>query len=224
MKIILCIIVSFTAFFGGPFTNAVAQNLYVKDVLGVPVNVAKTENTVGSPYLADDWTKATVQLKNSVTYKDNMYVKFDLEKNALYFKGKDGETLAFVDPVTEFTVNVKGTDAHFKNGYQNIPDVTAENFVQILNLGTVQLVKVLKAFTVESSDYGSGVKQKSYEKSAKYYLIKGNDIRLVKPDKKAILSALSDKQVQMEDYLKSNNINFKSDADLGKLITYYNSI
>ncbi len=224
MKIRVDFFIGFVVLFTGTLTNVVAQNLYVKDVLGVPVNVAKTENTVGSPYFTDDWTKATVQLKNNVTYKDNMYVRFDLEKNALYFKGKEGETLAFVDPVTAFTVSTKGADTYFKNGYQNIPETTVDNFVQVLNSGTVQLVKVLKAFTVESSDYSSGVKQKTYEKSAKYYLIKGNTAKLIKPDKKAFLSALADKQAQIESYIKSTNINFKSDADLSKLITYYNSI
>jgi hypothetical protein len=224
MKIKIGCFIGFTVLFMSTFKATVAQNLYVKDALGVPVNVAKTENTIGSPYLLDDWTGATVKLKKGVTYKENMYVKFDLEKNVLYFKGQDGQTLAFVDPVSEFVLSLKGTDAYFRNGYQNVPDVAAEHFIQVLNFGTVQLVKVLKAFTVESSDYGSGVKQKNYEKSSKYYLIKGKDIKLIKPDRKALLLALADKQSQIESYVKSNNVNFKSDADLGKLITFYNSI
>lgn len=217
-------IVGSVAFLLGTHTTTVAQNLYVKDLQGVPISVKKSENVKGSPYLSDDWSKATVKLENGVTYKDNMYVKFDLEDNKIYFRGKDDEALAFVDPVAEFTVAVKGTDNYFKNGYQNIPGVTANNFIQVLNSGTVQLVKVLKAFTLESSDYGTGVKQKNYEKSIKYYLIKDKNVKLIKPDKKALLLALADKQAQMENYLKSNNINFKSDTDLGKLITYYNSI
>ncbi|WP_345951760.1 hypothetical protein ABDD95_10060 [Mucilaginibacter sp. PAMB04274] len=201
-----------------------AQNNWVKDIQGIPITATKTEDVKGSPLMSTDWQKATVKLKNGVTYKDNMYVMYNLEKDELYFKGEKGEVLAFVDPVSEFILLDNNGDSHyFKSGYSNVPGTTTNTFLEVIGDGSVKLLKHTKSYILESKDYSSpGVK--TYNKDVKYYLLSGANVQPVKPDKKSIITALGTKQNEVEKYLKENNLNFKKDTDLTKLITYYNSI
>jgi hypothetical protein len=204
-------------------TSVIAQNLYIKDVQGVPIVVNKVNDVKGSPFLNDDWVAATVKLNNGITYKENMYVKYNQEKGELYFKGKNGETLAFVEPVTEFTIESNGLK-HYKNGYKNIPGATQSDFFEILSDGTACLLKRTKSFILESKDYGSPVTIKTYQSDKKYYLIIGEDVKQIRNDTKSVLSALRDKENQVETFIKTNKVKFKSDDDLSKVVNYYNSI
>jgi hypothetical protein len=90
--------------------------------------------------------------------------------------------------------------------------------------GKVQLLKRFTKLLFESQPIGSASKLQQFIDKTKYYLIINGKALQVKNDKKALLAALGDKQAQLEDYIKSNKINLKNDAQLGKLIDYYNSL
>jgi hypothetical protein len=51
-----------------------------------------------------------------------------------------------------------------------------------------------------------------------------NQITRIKPSQKSILAALGDKADQLQGYMKSNTVNYKSDVALAKLFSYYNSL
>ncbi|WP_431199355.1 hypothetical protein ACQ86K_30905 [Mucilaginibacter sp. P19] len=57
-----------------------------------------------------------------------------------------------------------------------------------------------------------------------YYLFANNQMTRVRPSQKTILAAMSDKGDKMQEYIKTNKVNFKSDAALAKLFSYYNSL
>jgi hypothetical protein len=61
-------------------------------------------------------------------------------------------------------------------------------------------------------------------KDANYYLLADNKIAKIKPSPKTVIAALNNKADKVQAYLKSTKIDFKSDKDLAKLFTYYNSL
>jgi hypothetical protein len=73
-------------------------------------------------------------------------------------------------------------------------------------------------------EYNSSVISKAFKDNISYYLVIGNKAFPVKKEKRSILSALGNKQTELEAFIKANNLNLKNDDDLARLINYYNSI
>jgi len=183
----------------------------------------KIDDVDGSPLLTDGWAKGVVKLSDGSTYKD-VLLSYNEMTDELLFKDKKGDTLKFIDPVKEFKLTLgDGREKIFLNGFKNIPNTTETSFFEVLADGTASLIKrYLKSIT-ELKEYNLPA-IKRLEENTKYYLIVADKAIPVKKDKKAILTALGNKQPELEAYIKTNNLNFKNDDDLGGLITFYNSL
>ncbi|WP_342647976.1 hypothetical protein [Mucilaginibacter sp. CSA2-8R] len=202
-------------------TGRASAQFLSDNLTGRPITANAYSEISGSPYLNDTWSVGMVKLANGDTYKNNLYLKYNLLDDEVYFKGKNDETLAFVDPVKEFTIG--DGSKHYRAGYEGINGFKTKAFFQVIADGAVKLLKKTSVVITEIKQY-SAASNKFFERSDLYIIYRNNKGQIVKKDKKSILSVLGDKQNELESYLKSNNINFKSDADLGKLITYYNSL
>jgi hypothetical protein len=208
------------------FHRANAQ--YAQDINGRPLTTkAGYTDVQGTPFLNDQWSKGIVKMTDGKVYKD-MLLKYHEVDDVLYFQGKNEETLTFVDPVSEFTIsNIsddKQSELHFRKGFKNIPNSTEESFFEVLNDGTIQLIKKPTKSVSESKEYNSLTVVKRFDENVKYYLIISGKAVLVKRDKKSILSAIGNKQPEMENYIKTNSLNMKNDDDMGKLVRFYNSL
>jgi phospholipase C len=206
--------------------NANAQ--FSQDINGVPMReLSGYTNVEGSPFLTDQWSKGMVKLADGRTYKD-VLLKYDEVKDVLYFQDKKEQTLVFVDPVREFKVEYISDDIQhdklFRNAYKNIPNSTEKSFFEVLSDGTAQLLKRTKKLIAESQEYNSTAVVKRFDENVKYYIIVSEKVIPIKRDKKSILAALTNKQPQLESFIRTNNINLKNDEDLVKLMAYYNSL
>ena len=186
----------------------------------------KAVDVAGTPYLNDQWAMGVVKLADGRTYKD-VPLKYDETQGELYFQDKKEQTLTFVDPVSEFKINYIANDRPkeetFKNGFKNIPGSSELSFFEVLSDGTAQLIKKTAKIQAETKEYNRPL-IKSFQDDSKYYLIVSGKVLPFKRDKKFILASLCNKQAELERYMKNNNVDLKSDADLSKLITYYNSL
>jgi hypothetical protein len=201
---------------------------FVENINGVPIRTISGYTDVsGSPFLSDQWVKGMVKLVDGRTYKD-VLLKYDQLKDELYFQDKKKDTLIFVDPVREFKVEYAANDEMheklFRNGYKNIPNSTENSFFEVLSDGTAQLLKRTTKSISESKEYNSTTVVKHFDENVKYYIIVSEKVIPVKRDKKSILAALTNKQPQLESFMRTNNINLKNDEDLSKLMAYYNSL
>jgi hypothetical protein len=217
----------FAAFCLLAFVNtASAQFLHEQDYK--PITTKSHTDVEGSAYLYDDWMPGSVKLANGVTNNAPMLLRYDVVDDQLFFKDKAGETMAFVVPVKDFTIEAFENDVtvirHFRSGYNNIEGNTPSSFFEVLSDGKIQLIKKINKVVFETQNIGSASKTRSFLDKTKYYLVNNGKALQVKNDKKSLLAALGDKQAQMEDYIKTNKINFKSDTQLGKLVDYYNSL
>jgi hypothetical protein len=195
-----------------------------RDALGRPLIIHQYVDVEGSPYLIDDWAKGVIKLKDGRTYK-NMDIKYDQIEDKLLFRNpKDYATLEFVEPIKEFTLSYIADDIayakHFRSGY----GLEKNAFYEVLADGGVEFLKQTQKSIKESHGYNSATITKSIDADVKYYLCIAGQLRPVKKDKKSIFNALSDRQPQLEAYIKANNLNLKDEVDLTRLVVYYNSI
>jgi hypothetical protein len=207
--------------------TARAQFMHQRDFK--PISTIDYTNIDGTPYLYDTWQPGMVKLVNGVSSKEKMQLKYNLVDDVVSFKDKEsGEAMAFVVPVQEFTLNLTNDDElfvrRFRSGYKNIEGSTPASFFEVLSDGKIQLIKKFNKVVFESQNIGSASKTKGFLDKTKYYLVNNGKALPVKNDKKSLLAALGDKQAQMEDYIKTNKVNFKNDGQLGKLVDYYNTL
>ncbi len=192
---------------------------YLQDLNGKPVMEINHVDVEGSPYLFDDWKKGVVKLKNGKTYKD-VDLKLNVLSDEVLFKDAKGNTLVFVDEVSEFKIG----DVLMRAGYQASEGRTEKSFYQVLSDGGTTLLKRQSKSIVEEKPFNSATVQKKILSTESYYLARNNQLVKVKKDKKAILEALGEKSVELEKYIASNKLNLKEERDMSQLLNYYNSL
>lgn len=179
----------------------------------------------GSPFMTEDWVKGTVLLQDGRVFKD-IDVRYNDYNDQIYYKGEDGSILYFIAPVKEFTIMPAdgSSELHFQSGFTNVPDYTAKSFFIVLGEGKTRVIKKVFKMVEERIEFPVTTPIKRFEESTKYFLVTPEKVVLIKNDKKNLLNALGNKQPELEKYIKQNGLNTKDDADLSKLITYYNSL
>ncbi|HUH33304.1 MAG TPA: hypothetical protein VLZ28_05075 [Daejeonella sp.] len=199
----------------------------IQDENGRPLLAIHYTDVQGSPFLADSWTKGNVKLADGETYND-MDLKYDQVTDQLIFKNSIGAAMAFLKPVNEFTLLSVGSAVIqpllFRNGYKPVNGNTAKTFYQVLSDGETPLIKQSIKKVSETKPYGSATVIKTFEEIHTYFLVQQGTPVKIKKDRKSILEALKDYQKELQEFVKNNNLNFKSEGDLIMLLTYYNGL
>ncbi|RYU95957.1 hypothetical protein [Emticicia agri] len=215
-KTILCM----TLFLGAITTRA----QYMQDVNGRPLLAGKYVDLVGTPYLFEDWTKGEVTLENGKNHKD-LDLKYDQIEGIVFFKGKNGADMGFTSMVKSFILYPNNVAMSFVQ-IPEIKETERDPYFEVLSDGKkVKLLKKTKKVIREGKAYGSASGTRTFSENTIYYLLKADGTYTkVKKDKKAIINALSDKSVEVEQYIKDNKTNFKEDASVAAVVNYYNTL
>ena len=206
-----------------------AKAQILSDYTGRPYLLKTHDGIEGSPLLTENWLPGTVDFANGKTAAATL--NYNLYGDELLFKTpKDSIVQAFVDPVKSFSI--KGitleesdqTDMTFSSGFPAVDDQTAKTFYQVVGDGKIKLLRCYKKKVLESKDFASQIGTKTFINANSYYLFANNQMTKIKPSQKTILAALNDKADKIQEYVKANSVNFKSDVALAKLFGYYNSL
>ncbi|AYL98621.1 hypothetical protein [Mucilaginibacter celer] len=211
------------------FIGAQAKAQYLQDYTGRPYYLKTNDGVQGNPLLTETWYTATVDFANGKTA--NAILNYNLRGDELLFKNpKDSAVLAFVEPVKSFSI--KGirleesdqADITFASGFPAVDDQTNKTFYQVVGDGKIKLLRYYKKKVLESTEFSSQIVSRTLVTSNSYYLFANNQMVKIKPSQKTVLAAMNDKADKMQEYLKANKVDFKSDVALAKLFGYYNSL
>jgi|EndMetStandDraft_4_1072995.scaffolds.fasta_scaffold00019_3 hypothetical protein len=211
-------------------TITMAQNQMLNDNQGKPVMEQSYTDVEGSPYLAENWLPGIVNLASGKTIVTKL--KYDAVSDELIFQSpRDSMALAFVSPVKSFRLDVASIDQSsltpllFSSGYPPIDEQTEASFYQVVATGKTTLLKRYKKVIHSEQAFNSATTTKTFAmRDVVYYLLAGNKIVRIKPTLKTITTMLNDNSGNLQTFIKSNKIDFKSDNDLAKLFTYFNSL
>lgn len=203
-----------------------AQNMYMSDVSGRPIVGNIYENVTGSPYLSADWISGSVELTDAKVY-NNVSLKYDEINDDVIFKGKDGVAMA-ADNVKQFKLAPYGDvkdSTLFRSGFPAVKSNTVKGFYEVLVDGKVKLLKKTSKRINTSREYNSASVDKTVIASSTYYLFTQNgNMIFISKDKKSILKELTGKEAELNTFISAEKLNLKNDADLAKLVTYYNGL
>jgi len=178
---------------------------------------------VGEPYLYKDFKKAMVKFNGGTSSPGYYEVKYDQLEDILVVKGKDiDEELTFSDPVAEFKFDDNGRI--FRNGFNAVDKATDKSYYEVLYDGKVKYLKRIGKVIIEAKEFNSATVTKKIENDIVLYLVKEDKTPMsVKANEKSVLKVLG-KETELSKYIKENKLNLKNDADLGKLLAYYETL
>jgi len=192
---------------------------YVSYQDGSPAREIKLVNVEGSELLYPDWTKGSIKLASGKVY-EGMLLKYNVYEDELYFKGKDDVTMKFTSPVVEFRLD---SDI-YRNGFPAVKAFSQLSYFKVLAEGKATLLKKMSKNILDVKEFNSSIAVKKIADDKSYYLYINGKMLPLKSDKNTFLGLLSDKQNELESYLKANKINFKKEEDLIDLVVAYNKL
>jgi hypothetical protein len=99
------------------------------------------------------------------------------------------------------------------------PDFSKNNYL------LADYSKILKEPYVLKNTYNTASPNKKYVTLKKYYILnKDRKYVSVKLKKKAILAVLSDKEKGLKKYVETQNLSYKDQKDVAKILAYYHSL
>jgi len=185
---------------------------------GKSINETRIDNVKGDPNLFKDWTRGTVSLVGETGSYPNLELLYDQVKDKLYFKSGN-EKLEFTKPVKEFQISDGKVTNTYRSGFPNIDKNNDLTLYQILLDGKIKLIKQTKKDVVTTKGYNE-VTEMRYDAKVKYYVVDGAAFYEIKPNKKGISAAITEKGLNASQQLQANPT-LKSEGDL---ITFFKTI
>ena len=200
-------------------------NLY--NVNGKPLTNGDID-VAGNPYFQTAWRYGLVQIKGSAPF-DNIPMRLDLQSQQLHFKNsKNEEIVIMAGAVREVSLYDSSTALRrvytFRSGFPAIDNQNENNFYMVLSDGKLQMLKSMRKQINVDHDQLSGETRKEFRLYEDYYFFSQGQIQRIKKDKSFVLALMGDKQVQVNQFLSTNKVSFKSMDDINKLVEYYNSL
>lgn len=201
---------------------------------------AEAPTVIGNVYLTDNWASGQLYITLNRLLETDSF-KYDIENNQFLINTEKTATptpdqLRVINSSTVNAFKVKDPAkgerlfVNATNAGLTIQGQPAMGFVEVLVSDTgMSLFRKIDTETIHASynvALAAGSKQDRIVKKEAYYVQKGDQMELfeITRKKKHNLPHFSNNRAAVEEYIKSEKINFKEAPDLVKLVTFYNTL
>ena len=205
------------------FQTSLAQLLQLQDpVSSKNFNPDKYAGIRGTPLFQDKWIHGSVLTSKGI-YPD-LELKIDLYDNILFFN-KDDASFELLDQIFSIKLFPKWPDTLqqliFVKG-MNQNGLKPEQYVQALvGRGAIQLYRSDIKQVTEMSEINAGM-IKTFANTSRYYIKKGDQLKLIKLNKEEVMPFLIDKEAEVNTAIEAKRLNLKKESDIIQLIQAYN--
>lgn len=214
---------------GGDFTRAELQDLGDLGPSSEGVQTRTKTITQGHPYLNKDFLKGQAMINSSVTTKQ-IYLRLNTETNTVEFIRNDQIMAMDSKKIIGFRIIANDGNIIFKNGFNaDVKNIDNNTFLRIVKDGDHKLLAHHFTTLIEDmASYGSANQKNKYVSHLNHYIVspdgKFHEIKLRKNAKKDILDALGSHKAQIKQYVADQNLDYRSESDVGKIIEKYNQL
>jgi len=224
------------------FTTVYGQNIYegekavplyiqnsvsTQKVTEIPLQKGETQ---GSVYLETGWQQGSLELNEGKVIL-GYPLKYNLKSGQLEIKATwDSIRIVHYSKVIRFTwEGVKGPE-YFVNAKQFVDDnydVNVNGFFKVLADGEAKLFQNSYLELIPSTyntALDAGANHDTYTTKNKLYIYKDGKLSELKRNKKAVLSALSDREEEIKAYVKQNKLKYRKIEDVASMVNYYNNL
>ena len=213
---------------GQSISSNVSTNFFVEayNIRGRPFTNPDASNIEGTPLLNQDWGKGTVYFKDGAVAQ-NLDLKFNLEKNELYFN-RESEMFLFNDPIMSFRMKYSSgsgsREVHFRSGYPVNGRLLKETFYEVLEDGAkFHFVAYRFTYLADSYRYGGQSKKVFTENEELYiYDVAFGKMLKIKRSESSLVEVLPDYKDKITSVISYNKLKLKSNDDVKKIIAELN--
>jgi hypothetical protein len=187
------------------------------------------EGVKGTPYFNEKWQPGDVAFSDG-TEIIQISIRYNIYKDELEFKNSTSGQTFIIDRnmVEGFRFSGAGDTVNFKY-FSLKPDKKEEkSCVQVLyDSRTMLLLKHKKQFVKADYQgaYAAGNKYDEYLNDNDYFLVKTDgSIQKMKPNKRSVMSALTNSQSELKEYALKNQIDFSDPDDVIRMLRFYDNI
>ncbi|MFM7430813.1 MAG: hypothetical protein ACKO1F_13045 [Flammeovirgaceae bacterium] len=211
----------------GPSFTYPSVNGILTDLKGEPIKEGSTIVEDGSPFFNPEWTVGDLLLSNGTRYV-GVFVKINLYSDRIHYQSREtkAESVAGEGIVHEIELKdpTKLDPIRFRCQYPSIDKHDTKTFYQVLTDGKVQLLKQIKKIFIEEKAFNSATVTRRFDTDKSYYYFKDGKMVRLKRTKQSVLEALADQKGAVEEFMSSNKLSIRSDQDLVKIFSFYNSL
>ncbi|MFN3488626.1 MAG: hypothetical protein ACK4YV_05810 [Emticicia sp.] len=191
------------------------------------------EGMQGTPYFIDEWLSGKLVFTNGDAGKKNHLLKYNTQTKELLMKRPQGDSIiVFPNQITAFTINDASKNINYP--FVKVENLKADGgtvpvcFLMVLYKNKSSLLKYVSKNVLKANyqgAYSADRRYDSYVDNSQYFIRKAdNSLVKVKVKKSSILDALEDKKAEIEAFIKKENLSFKNDIDVAKVLVYYDSL
>jgi hypothetical protein len=201
-------------------------NDFLKDINGNPIFIKSTYTAEGTPFYSDQYCTANIKVLNGKRYRD-MPIKLNLLENRVIYQTPNGgemEALTQIESIRFGACEGKNSSVLFRSGYPLTGQLTERTYYQVLDSGTVQLLKYWKINYTDQKPYSSAVTIRKFEVKPEYYayMPEKGMIKLEKGNENA-LDIISEKKTKASQFVNEQHLKLRKEDDLVKLFYFLNA-
>ena len=156
----------------------------------------------------------------------DLELKIDLYDNILFFNKEDA-SFELLDQIVSVKLYPKWPDTIqqyiFVKG-MNQNGLKPEQYVQALvGAGAIQLYRSDIKQVTEMSEINVGM-IKTFANTSRYYIKKGNELKLIKLNKDEMMPFLIDKEAAVNAVIETKRLSLKKESDIIQVIQAYNNV
>lgn len=202
-------------------------NGVLTDLKGEPIKDGSTIVEDGSPFFNPEWTSGNLLLSNRRRYV-GVLVKINLQTDRVHYQYQEtkAERVAGEGIVHEIEIKdpTQLDTIRFRCQYPPVDKHDAKTFYQVLVDGKIQLLKQIKKIFIEEKAFNSATVTRRFDTDKSYYFFRDEKIVRLKRTKQSVLETLADQKEAVEKFISNNRLSIKSDQDLVKIFSFYNSL
>ena len=186
--------------------------------------VEQQTETIGSPYLYEDFRTGRVTLQNG-RQTEEISMNYNIYENRVEYLSNSTILAIPSQGIQEFTFTSQGQTATFKKGFSS-RGLDPDEFVLVLSEGDVTaLYKYEKNFQEAVATYGTAVQRDEYIDNTRFYVhTNGETERIRRLNERNLIRALNSHQDEMREFIDSQNLDLESPRDLRRFFNHYNQL
>jgi len=157
-----------------------------------------------------------------------LQINYDCTKREILFAWEGKNYSTGRDDIEYFTISPEQTDSILLFQRIFLPQAKEREYLEILYDSHSYLykrhLKDYREAQVKSPYHIARDYDEYIDESEFFVKLAENDIQLLKPQKKAVLKIFPDHIDDLEKFIKEENINFKDETDLVRLIKFYDDL
>jgi hypothetical protein len=195
-----------------------------KGVQGIQYETYTT--TVGDPFLYKKFHEGEIIFKNGETYKLNL--RYDIYSDQVHLKDND-KIYGIIHPEALASISIDTLKLLYCNFVRSPADQSFEAGYFILKTDGKCKLLVRKKIRIQDSEPPKGLQEARPSRfvamdDAYYVKQEGKSTAVRINGKKDLLTVLEDRKEEINRLIKSEKLKAKSEADLTKIVTFYNSL